>query len=231
MAENISPEERLFNVIQRGKQPAPGSGESGDKKPGLWASLLKRFMPPGKPQMQEEKKGFDWKKIFPASIKLPELEAAAINKILILALFVTTIFFTKSLLTKQKDATKIADTVSKIHASSSLGMKKVEPFKALNYYLGEIRNRDIFRPAPKGVTTGARREVSDSLKKAAENLKLKGVSWGETPKAMILWQDDKDSKIYFLTEGQEIGTMGIKVKEIYRNKVKIGDDKEEMELL
>ena len=95
-----------------------------------------------------------------------------------------------------------------------------------------MRKRDIFRPAPKETEAEeAKPVVSDSLKKGAEDLKLQGIAWGPAPKAMILWQKDKESNMYFLTNGQEIGATGIKVKEIYRDKVMIGNDEEEMELL
>ncbi len=231
MAENISPEERLFNVIQRGKQPAAGSGDPGDKKPGGWMAKLKRFFPASRPSSHEGKKSFNWKTIFPASIQLPEIEPGAINKALVAALIISTVFFIHSFLVKQKDASQIAQAVSKISISSSLGLKKEEPLKGLAYYLGEIQNRDIFHPAPKNIVVGVKREASESLKKAAESLKLAGISWGDTPKAMILRQDDKDGKMYFVTQGQPIGQTGIIVQEIHRNKVKISDGKEEMELL
>ena len=71
----------------------------------------------------------------------------------------------------------------------------------------------------------------ESLKKAAEDLKLQGISWGDRPTAMILWQTDKESKMYFLIKGQSIGSTGIKVKTIYKNRVTIELEGSEMELL
>lgn len=231
MAENISPEERLFNVIQRGKQANPEPEEPGVKKAGGWMAALKRLVPrPGKPS-GEAKKAFDWKKIFPATIKFPEPDAAVINKILALVLLVSVIVFVFSVSSRHENAAKIAEAVSKIQASSALGAKKVEPFKDLGYYLGEMQARDIFHPAPRAALPGPRRETSESFKKSAETLKLVGISWSDTPKAMVLSQEEKDGKMYFVTQGQAIGSTGIKVKEIHRNKVIIGDGKEEMELL
>ena len=43
-------------------------------------------------------------------------------------------------------------------------------------------------------------------------------------------QIEKDGKVYFLKEGQMIGTTGIEVKSIMKNKVMLGYGDEEMEL-
>ncbi|MBU0881262.1 MAG: hypothetical protein KKE81_03585 [Candidatus Omnitrophica bacterium] len=235
MAENISPEERLFKVIQQGKSRAPGAGESEGKKPGGWLRGVKRFLSPIVPAFSENKKGFDWKKLVPKNIKLHELDPGTINRILVGILAVIAALVVYSSAGKRQDTTRITEAVSKIQIASITGRDKIEPLKEESFYLDQIRNRDIFHLPPKEKEIERKpepeRNVSDSLKKATQNMKLQGISWGGVPKAMIFWQSDKESKMYFLREGQSIGATGIKVKEVHRNKVVIGDDEEEMELL
>ncbi|MBN2453763.1 MAG: hypothetical protein JXB40_05855 [Candidatus Omnitrophica bacterium] len=237
MAENISPEERLFKVIQQGKQLEPASGAPEKKGfPGL-LSAIRRMMSSGgpavKPRTSAPGKSFDWKKIFPANLKFPEPKPGQINKALFFVLILMIAAVVYSLATKRQDAARITDAVSKIQISSAGGREKIEPFKALAHYLGRIQERNLFRPYPRGGVIESRpsEEVSASMQDIAASMKLQGIAWGEKPRAMILWQDDKEGKMYFLTKGQTIGSTNIKVKEIYRNKVVIGDDMEEMDLL
>ena len=233
MADNISPEERLFKVIQQGKAPAPGAGEPEGKKPDGWLRGVKHFISSIIPGFSEDKKGFDWKKLIPENVKLPDLEPGVINRILAGALVVIVALVIYSSLSKRQDTTRITDAVSKIQIASVAGREKIEPLKEESFYLDQIKKRDIFHPPLKEKEPEAKieQDVSDSLKKATQNLKLQGISWGDTPKAMILWQSDKEGKMYFLKAGQAIGSTGIKVKEVHRNKVIVGDDKGEMELL
>jgi hypothetical protein len=233
MAENISPEERLFKVIQQGKDPDPGEKGPGDGKFGGWLRGLKRLISSIGSAHPERKKGFDWNSVIPAGLKLPELEPGAINKILAIVLVIVLALTAYLSSIKRRDTMKITDAVSKIQIASAAGKEKMEPLKKVDFYIDEIRKRDIFRPAPKEaeVETKQAVTVSDSLKKEAESLKLQGIAWGPAPKAMILWQKDKESNMYFLMKGQAIGATGIRVKEIYKDKVVIGDDKEEVELL
>jgi hypothetical protein len=231
MAENISPEERLFKVIQQGKGPTPEDGKPGNKKFNEWLRGLKHFMAAAGSAFSKGNKGFDWKKIAPANLKIPELEPGAINKILAVALFIVVMLVAYSSMSKRQDTMKITDAVSKIQIASAGGKEKIEPLKKADFYLGEIRKRDIFRPVPKEEVIEAKPAVSGRLKKAAENQKLQGIAWGAVPKAMILWQNDKENSMYFLTKGQTIGSTGVRIKDIKKDKVIIGDDEEEMELL
>ncbi|MFH1189707.1 MAG: hypothetical protein V1682_03370 [Candidatus Omnitrophota bacterium] len=231
MAENISPEERLFKVIQQGKRPASGPGEPVEKRTDGWLRSVKHFIPSITAAFSGHKKGFDWKKLVLENVKLPELDPGVINRILagtLVAILALVIYTSAG---KRQDTTKITEAVSKIQIASMTGREKIEPLKEADFYLDQVRNRDIFHPSLKETEAEPEQNVSDSLKKAADPLKLQGISWGDVPKAMILWQADKESKMYFLKVGQEIGATGIKVKDISKNKVMIGDDKEEMELL
>jgi hypothetical protein len=68
----------------------------------------------------------------------------------------------------------------------------------------------------------------EKLKEAARDLKVVGISWGETPKALL--RSEKDKTTYFLKKGQLIGTMDVDIREITKQKVTIGYKSEQFEL-
>jgi hypothetical protein len=230
MAEHISPEERLFKVIQEGKVPGK---EGGSKRNRLaeWLREAKRFALSIGSASPDRSKGSGRKWAIPAHVKLPELEPEHINKILAAVLVITALLTIYSVVSKRQDTVRLTAAVSKIRISPVSGAGKPTPFKMVDEYIEEIRKRDIFHPTTIAPIVEPQQAVSESLVKSAGNLKLKGISWGDAPKAMILRQDDKENKMYFLTKDQMIGSTGIKIKEIYRNKVVISDGKEDMELL
>ena len=104
----------------------------------------------------------------------------------------------------------------------------MEPFQSLDFYLNEIHKRDIFHPALNSAILEPKTAGRESLKKSAENLKLQGISWGDVPKVML--QGDKDSKFYILKEGQPVGSTGIRVKTILKNKVILTNGDKDVEL-
>ena len=227
MSESLSPEERLFKVIQQGKRTTGQDSGVREKKNDGWLDRSKRFIASytgGKP-------GADWKKSLLSRIKWPELEPENINRVLAVVFGIVFVFTICAALKKNKDVAAIAAAVSRIKVSSEEGKKRVEPLKELSFYLKEIRKRDVFHSgvgAPSGESV---QKSSEPLVKAPENLKLQGISWGDVPKAMILWQSGKDSKMYFLVEGQALGTTGFKVTKISKSTVTVDDGKEETVLL
>lgn len=226
MSENISPEERLFKVIQQGKL-TEGQGKRGsEKKAGGWPEKIKRFIT----AQTTGNTGASGKESFLARIKWPELEPAGINKVLVVVLTMVLVFAVYSALRKRKDVA-LVETAARSITSPEEGKKKIEPLKELSFYLNAVRKRDVFRANAGAPAVENVQKASESLAKAAESLKLQGISWGAVPKAMILVQNDKEGKMYFLVEGQAIGTTGLKVLEISRSLVKISDGKEEAVLL
>jgi hypothetical protein len=226
MSDTLSPEERLFKVIQQGKQtPGPDRGAS-DKKKGGGFDRFKRFIA----SITAGKTGAERKENLSAGIKWPELEPENINKVLIVVLvvLVVAVFMVSG---KQKDVAVITEAVSKIKVSLEEGKKKIQPLKALSSYLSGMRKRNVFSAGVEAPAVEGALKKTEPVGKAAEVMKLQGISWGEVPKAMILWQDGKENKMYFLVEGQAIGTTGFKVVKIFRNTVTVGDGIEETVLL
>jgi len=238
MAENLSPEERLFKVIRDGKQEKPKDSPEKHtvnigKDVDEWMRGVKRFiLSIGARRPGIAGKGFDWKKIVPHPAKLQEVSPKLINKVLAVILVLIAALVAYSAFYERRDMSKVTEAISRLQKSPLTGIReKIESFQSLEFYLNEVRKRDIFHPAPKGMMLEPKAAGKESLSKAAENLKLQGISWGDRPMAMILWQNDKESKMYFLIKGQSIGSTGIKVKTIYKNRVTIESEDSEMDLL
>ncbi len=227
MSETLSPEERLFKVIQQGKRAAGKDSGVPEKKKDGWLERSRRFIA----SHTAGKAGSDWKKSVLARIKWPELEPENINKVLAVVLGVVLVFAVHATFGKRKDVAAIATAVSRIKVSPEEGKKRVEPLKELSFYLNGVRGRDLFRSGVAAPSFESVQKSSEPVAKAPESLKLQGISWGDVPKAMILWQSGKDSKMYFLVEGQALGTTGFKVTKISKSTVTVDDGKEETVLL
>ena len=128
---------------------------------------------------------------------------------------------------------RLMEAVSRIRFEQ-FRTRAVEGFQAMDYYLNQVRTRDIFSipeevekqvehvepsppPAPK-----------PQLKDLANGLKVVGIARGDIPKAMI--QDGATQEVYFLKEGEIVGKTEIRVKQILRDKVVISYGGEEMDL-
>ena len=223
MNQNISPEERLFNVIQKTKNDPFPKGEA-DKKITLverLRRLIKILLPPDKKEPSAA---------FSASIffKLSEFDPRAVNAVsgVILALLTASVLYYA--VSSRATIGKMIAAASKINFSYEKAQGGAEPFKLLNFYVDAITKRDIFQPGSVSAKGAGFSPPVTQLAETAKDLKLVGIAWGAVPKAMI--QSEKENKMYILTWGQEIGTTGIKIKEIRRDKVVIIYGGAEMEL-
>jgi len=227
MSDTLSPEERLFKVIQQGKLVASQGGSGSEKRPKGWLDKLKSVLA----FQSTGKTGTDSKESFLSRIRWPEVEPETINKVLGMVLVVVLGLAIYAASGKSKDVATIVNAAAKIKVSSEEGKKKSEPLKALSFYLSQIRKRDIFRANSMAPAVENTPKSVEALTKITEGLKLQGISWGDIPKAMIFAQNGKSGKMYFLVEGQAIGTTGLKVSSISKSTVTVSDGKEEAVLL
>lgn len=99
--------------------------------------------------------------------------------------------------------------------------------KTTAYYSELARKRDIFkigaRPTDK---SKAVRAPSDKLKEATKNLRMVGISWSNDPDVMI--EDTKLKRTYFLKRGKSLDN-GVKVRAVFKDKVILSFENEEME--
>ena len=219
MADNISPEEKLFNIIQKEKKAPSGDTDKKkvERRP-LISERLRHFFSAAKPAF---------------SVDFHRIELKKLNKLLVVIVIILAAAVIYNLTVRRPSIAKITAEISKIEFQK---MKKsaIENFKPLSAYLENVEKRNILHPAPvakkKSDTPGKRKPVmASTLTNMSKGLKLKGISWGKSPKAMI--KDEKDDKIYFVKPGQTVGSSGVEVKSISKDKVLIGYGTEEKELL
>ncbi|MFA5164241.1 MAG: hypothetical protein WC481_01585 [Candidatus Omnitrophota bacterium] len=223
MADTVSPEEKLFNIIKEGKDSGSGGGVSKPKNSSAILGGIKKF--------------FGSLKLHPGANKQDAAAASAaprididpgsVNRVLSIVLLAVASFFVYYLFSTRPDADKIIKSVPKTDTALKA---EVERFAPLESYLAEARRRNIFKPVPKdeGKATPTSREAMEKLKEAARDLKVVGISWGETPKALL--RSEKDKTTYFLKQGQQVGTMDVDIRTITKQKVTIGYKAEEYEL-
>ncbi len=239
--DNISPEERLFKVIQ---EEQVSSGDDSVKKKGLQAGLqkitslkrfsfkgLKRFFERLAAKPESELGGGALSFVFAPRFH-KKVDYKLVNKILTVLLIGLTVLVVHCVLNKRPKVSQITGAIAKIKFQA---IKKgaIEKFKPVEIYLEQVKKRDIFKPSPRpkrkiAVISGAK-EARAKLKEIVKDLKIVGISWGKTPKAMV--RSKKEQSTYFLREGQMIGATGIEVKTILKDKVIITYQGEEMELL
>lgn len=232
-SNSVSPEERLFKVIQGQKNaPSPGSAAENKKTKkdfrgmkNFFANLIPNPAIGPRAQMALS---------IPFGIRLHEIDPKALNVTLAFVLAVLTAMVVYQGVYKRPNISKIARAASAIGVRIAEEKKEPAPLKPEDFYTAEIQKRDIFSPVPelreeKPVIVEPVKKDKDKLIEASAGLTLKGISWGDFPKAMI--KHEKENKVYFLKPGQMIGSTGIKLKEVLKNKVVIEYEEEEMELL
>jgi len=230
MVDKISPEEKLFKIIQEGKKDGakPLSGPRGIKRFFTGLSLDKNmFM--AKPKSVQAAIGGA-----PAafSIALSKIKPKAVNTVLAIILASLTLFIIYVAIHDRSRVAIIAGRISMIPVGP-VKTETIEAFKPMSFYLAEVEKRKIFQPVSmeKLVTQkpDMRKAALDKLMELATDFKLQGISWGQSPKAMI--KSEKENKMYFLSGGQKIGLTGVKIKVIHKNKIVISYEDAEMDLL
>lgn len=207
MPENISPEERLFNVIQDNKNaPAKKASEFKQNKFDLKGA-----------------QDFISKSLIVLKINLQAIDLKTANKILAVMLVflgVGVIYFT---LNSKPNLTALGGAVNKTSVFGFTG-KRVEEFKPVNIYIEDVKKRDVFKPAPR---TSGGVVSAEGLKDLIKDLSLSGIFEGEYPEVII--EDKAAKKSFFLKEGQEI--KGMKIKAILKDRVILQYGDEEIELI
>jgi len=203
-AQNVTPEERLLRLIESG-------GEGGRKfsvgNARTWAEKIKRLA----------------RVRFAAGLVSRGLNLKLINRgIIILLVFLVAGIALN--LSRVQPSPK--DLLSQVPAPRPLTGEEqaTASLRPLDEYLGEAAKRDLFtlapppkpeKPEPKAQPVKppeppqAPKPTSlEILREKAKTLKLVGVSWGETPLAMI--EDTAKRETSFLKAGQSINDIRIK---------------------
>lgn len=210
---NISPEERLFKVIQETKKPASGSAPS--LRATKWRSNLKNWIA-------------SRLTVFGARndnkvIKLHNIDFKKVNRALWVILILL-ILLTAYYAFKRPNLSKVTGAVFE-SGYQARGSKPIDTFKPLAFYAEQARKRDIFHP----VTSAIKGIAGSGLQALTKDLGLAGIYQpiGKPSEAMI--EDKAAKKTYFLKTGDEI--KGMKVKAILKDRVILQYGEEEMELM
>ena len=214
MVENISPEEKLFKIIQKGK----GSDSSATKKSGTdWIGAARRAFIIWKERLISGITGSAGKAkpVFPW--KLREIKLRTVNAVLAVLLALFILFGVYYAVAKYPNAARIAGASVKTQRSMVSADRVVEELHPLSFYTEDAKERDIFNAAESAATVTPAQAATTAVKGQSGDLKLQGIAWTDVPKVLI--ENTKDNKMYILKQGQAIGATNIKVKTILRNKV------------
>ena len=226
--ESLTPEERLLRLIRRRnpsspavggpKAPSPKQGKkrsiSFPKLPRLSLSLPHRTKPSLAPEV-------------PWILNDPVATSYFFDrtqKILFVLIGMTLLFlFTSRFLPRRQMSPSALLQGNAV--SSKTPTQEPATAKPYEYYGKVLSQRDLFQP---GLPSKEEKGNSPSLKETRfKDLTLIGILSGKTPQAII--EDKKESKTYFLKEGELLGEM--RVEQILNEKVTLSYEGEQFELL
>ena len=229
MNKDISPEERLFNVIHQGEDTSLGQPRKGrtSAPKGFWQRLVSGLGSSKPGEGKAQPKRFD--------TKSHRLSLRAIKKILGLVLFLLILFLVYKLTYERQlmpDLTAVGPTDKRLLA---LGDDSIEAFQDLDVYMQGLQEKDIFRAT--AIQREAKVEEVEEVEEAAptgpniqdiiSDLSLGGIFEGQNMEAIV--EDRSQQKTYFLKQGDEI--KGVTVKEILSDRVILQMGDQEADLL
>lgn len=252
--ENLLPEERLFKAIQQEKRVSQSAEKaSGAVKGGppqrtlslgvkkVWEKIVpqKVFAWGSAREGEETKKSFafpvQWHDI--DSIKtflLTGVNLTVVNRGMALVLAGVAAFMFYYFVNNRLTMVGLMSSIAQVKFNA-VSMQAGEALQPVDYYLNQVRGRDIFNPVAVKVEKPVIVEEAPppppprpKLNDMAKGLKVVGIALGTTPKAMV--KDDVKQEVYFLKEGDVIGSTGIAIKSISKDKVVIHFGEEEMDL-
>lgn len=252
----VPPAERVFKVPlsqeahgQESKRPSgdviknqnlPGGG--GPK--GSFGGNFRQFLTKWIPFFGGKQGGAEPQSLFASPIRLQGIDSVkqllangidldSVNKVLTGALALLMVYSIIVAVNRESSIGRLMQSISHVRFAKS-SSQDIETYQPVDYYLGQVRGRDIFNPVGEVKTQVMPEPMpppeppKPKLKEMANGLSVVGIAWGETPKAMI--QDSATQEIYFLKKDDTIGETGIRVKDIFRSKIVVSYGEEEMEL-
>lgn len=224
--EKISPEERLFNIIRDQKNQK--DGKKSHAAPDFLRALLNVFKLRAKSLWRLVPAG----RFSALAFDIHDIDVKALNKILTAILAFITAAALFNIIDNKLDITKISKGIAGASRQGPDRKSGIELFKPFDFYSNLLRKRNIFiassdKEAQIGVSQ--RSAQAPAVAEILKEIKLKGIAWGKYPKVII--KNEKEDKVYFLTEGQMIGSTGIEIKVILKHKVIIRYNDEELELI
>ncbi len=214
MVEKVTPEEKLLKLIEN---PAVEMKEAKQKRNKFRFSFKAIFRLPFK-KIASTKERF--KPVF--------INLKIINQLLIIVCIILAVYLSYDLSANQPNIDKflaLALKVSEKHAPKDITSQI--SLLNLSEYLSEARKRDIFHFIPIKKEEQQVPKAKETLANLAKEIKLVGIIWSSKPQAMI--EDKKQNKTILANPGDSMG--GIKIKQILRDKVILGFEDQELELM
>lgn len=202
-APKPTPEEKLFAVIQ-GAKASPIRGKAATASlSGFWSGIA-AFIGP--------------------------LDLVRINRILV-ALMVMLGFFAAVPFLLQPSVDRLISSVP-VRPPVAVPAAPLEGLKPLDEYLPAFLESDPFHVGPPAASVNPtvqqqqvqQQQAQQDLKAIVAKLHLVGISWGESPMAMI----EQEQQTYFVKRGEKLGDLTI--KEILQDRVIIKKDEQEEQL-
>ncbi|MFC1593920.1 hypothetical protein ACFL38_01170 [Candidatus Omnitrophota bacterium] len=214
MNKDITPEEKLLNVIRKKPKPraqegAPGKTNKGDLYISRWKSALQQ------PVLAQS--------IGREEINVNTFKGA--QKILLATVIAACLYIVFILIAPsnpQEVESKYPDDVASAGEASPIAVVEPLPY---SYYSQQLGTRDIFKSHFLSDDTDL--YSKDNLDKLLKSIKLVGIMLDEVPQVII--EDTKEKKTYFLSEGETLNQF--RVEEILEGKVVLSFEGEEIELV
>jgi len=203
--EEISPEEKLLNLIRR-PDKKPSKQKLSDRSIVLKSDLhskVSTFLPDHKNSFSKEKKT-----IF-AGFKF--LNFVLINRLILLAVFIFSVLLFIDLFLRYPNLSKF-QSHTKDYLKTIPQKEEIKPYE---YYSQEISKRALFNAESTESKVEKVIPAGQTFKELIRGLKLLGVVSGDNPQVII--EDQKLQKTYFLYPGDYLGE--IKIEEVYSDRV------------
>lgn len=212
--DSLTPEERLLRLIRR-KGSAP-SASAEIHRPVTAKSLRLPRRP--KPSLAHDGPWIPYDSVEDHTLFMRTQKILSV----LIVLTILFLFGSRFLPRRQMSATTLLEAPP---VSSEPQTQEPATPKPYEYYGKAIGQRDLFQP---GLPSKEDRGQSPSATQSRfKDLALIGIISGKTPQAII--EDKKESKTYFLKEGELVGEM--RVEQISDEKVTLGYEGEQFELV
>ncbi|MCX5701899.1 MAG: hypothetical protein NTW64_02820 [Candidatus Omnitrophica bacterium] len=214
----ITPEKQLLKLIE---DPASKTNIKAEAVKRTSLGLFSFGALKGRLSFFKHKFGKDFKNKSSYALDISLLNTGLKSLLFLLSLYfiihlVVTPMKSKNLLNLE-DKTENSTQAATIQPVASL-------LRASSYYLEKVRERDIFRMAPKKQTDI--KIVTSKIIEATKNFKLVGIAWSDDPDVMI--EETVSKRTFFLKKGQMISN--VKLEGVFKDRVILSYEGEEIEL-
>lgn len=208
MQDNISPEEKLLDLIKKGKDNI-------------------KDIPPEQPKQEKSAEGPVAPIGVPKKIRIRYASPFSIlNKFLIIAVICAIVYMVFAYKYPYKPETEISSHVEIEKGEGAIG-ETPKPLPPVSHYMDIMSRRQMFKlyevpkPKPQGPT-----KPKVTLQQLLAGYTFVGVIFGDVPQAIV--EEKKTGQSFYLTAGQFLGE--IKIEKIERGRITVSYEDESMDI-